>query len=68
MTWTTGGPDEGRVNNIAKMGRVVESPLTKIVQKSKHNKNSSLVDSTYDCKIRQNATLSGQERQGDVQL
>ena len=30
--------------------------------------NSSLVDSAYDCKIRQNATLTGQERQGDVQL
>ena len=30
--------------------------------------NSSLVDSTYDCKARQNATLTGQERQGDVQL
>ena len=30
--------------------------------------NSSLVDSTYDCKTRQNATLIGQERQGDVQL
>ena len=28
----------------------------------------SLVDSTYDCKTRQNATLTGQERQGDVQL
>ena len=30
--------------------------------------NSPLVDSTYDCKTRQNATLNGQERQGDVQL
>ena len=30
--------------------------------------NSSLVDSNYDCKIRQNATLTGQERQGDVQM
>ena len=30
--------------------------------------NSSLVDSTYDCKTRQNVTLTGQERQGDVQL
>ena len=30
--------------------------------------NSSLVDSTYDCKTRQNATLTGRERQGDVRL
>ena len=30
--------------------------------------NSSLVDSTYDCKTGQNATFIGQERQGDVQL
>ena len=30
--------------------------------------NSSLVDSTYDCKTQQNATLSGQELEGDVQL
>ena len=30
--------------------------------------NSSLVDSTYDCKTRQNASLTGQERQGGVQL
>ena len=28
--------------------------------------NSSLVDSTYDCKTQQNAT--GQELEGDVQL
>ena len=26
------------------------------------------MDSTYDCKIQQNATLTGQELQGDVQL
>ena len=30
--------------------------------------NSSLVDSTYDCKTQQNATLTGQEEEGDVQL
>ena len=30
--------------------------------------NSSLVESTYDREARQNATLTGQERQGDVQL
>ena len=30
--------------------------------------NSSLVDSTYNCKTQQNATLTGQERQGYVQL
>ena len=30
--------------------------------------NSSLVDSTYDCKTGQNAIFTGQERQGDVQL
>ena len=29
--------------------------------------NSSLVDSNYDCKILQNATLTGRERQGDDQ-
>ena len=27
-----------------------------------------LVDSTYDCKTQQNATLTGQEEEGDVQL
>ena len=26
------------------------------------------MDSTYDCKTWQNATLTGQEKQGDVQL
>ena len=37
--------------------------------KKKTNKNySSLVDSTYNCKIQQNATLSSQERQGYIQL
>ena len=30
--------------------------------------NSSLVDSTYDCKTYKNATLTGQEEEGDVQL
>ena len=30
--------------------------------------NSSLVDSTFDCKIEQHATLTGQEEEGDVQL
>ena len=30
--------------------------------------NSSLVDSTYDCKTQQNASLTGQEEEGDVQL
>ena len=30
--------------------------------------NSSLVDGTYDCKTQQNATLTGQEEEGDVQL
>ena len=30
--------------------------------------NSSLVNSTYDCKTQQNATLTGQEEEGDVQL
>ena len=30
--------------------------------------NSSLVNSTYDCKTQQNATLTGQERRGDVRL
>ena len=30
--------------------------------------NSFLVDSTYDCKTQQNATLTGQEEEGDVQL
>ena len=30
--------------------------------------NSSLVDSTYDCKTQQNTTLAGQEEEGDVQL
>ena len=30
--------------------------------------NSSLVDRTYECKTRQNATLTCQDRQGDVQL
>ena len=30
--------------------------------------NSSLVDTTYNCKAQQNATLTGQERQGKVQL
>ena len=30
--------------------------------------NSSLVDSTYDCKTQQNAALTGHERKGDVQL
>ena len=30
--------------------------------------NYSLVDSTYDCKTQQNATLTGQEEEGDVQL
>ena len=30
--------------------------------------NSSLVDSTYECKTEQNATLTGQDRQGDLQL
>ena len=34
----------------------------------KKKMNSSLVDSTYNCKTQQNATLSGQERQGYVQL
>ena len=28
----------------------------------------SLVDSTYDCKTQQNAALTGQEEEGDVQL
>ena len=30
--------------------------------------NSSLGDSNYDCKTQQNATLTGQEEEGDVQL
>ena len=30
--------------------------------------NSSLVDSTYDCKTQQNTTLTGQQEEGDVQL
>ena len=30
--------------------------------------NSSLVDSTYSCKTQQNATLTGQEEEGYVQL
>ena len=30
--------------------------------------NSSFVDSTYDCKTQQNAALTGQEEEGDVQL
>ena len=30
--------------------------------------NSSLVDSTYDCKTQQNGTLTGQERQRYVKL
>ena len=30
--------------------------------------NSSLLDITYDLKTRQNTTLTGQERQGGVQL
>ena len=34
----------------------------------KKKTNSSLVDSTYNCKTQQNATLSSQERQGYVQL
>ena len=34
----------------------------------KKKTNSSLVDSTYNCKIQQNATLSSQERQGYIQL
>ena len=34
----------------------------------KKKKNSSLVDSTYNCKTQVNATLTGQERQGYVQL
>ena len=33
-------------------------PWPKIVQESKYNNNFSLVDSTYNCKTRQNATLS----------
>ena len=30
--------------------------------------NSSLVGSTYDCKTQQNATLTEEELEGDVQL
>ena len=30
--------------------------------------SQSLVDSTYNCKTQQNATLTGQERQGYIQL
>ena len=33
----------------------------------KKKTNSSLVDSTYNCKTQQNATLTGQERQVYVQ-
>ena len=34
----------------------------------KKKKKNSLVDSTYNCKTQQNATLTGQERQGYVQF